>query len=73
MFDNCRQCNALDEEQSYLYWFDTVNCAMELNKKHKNMVRKNDLLEWMASMEATKSRLKSRYDLKMLPGFGYQK
>ena len=66
-FDNCQHCHATDDEQAYLYWFDTLNCAMALNKKHKNMVKRDDLIEWMGIVEQKKERLKARFELKSLP------
>ena len=37
---------------------------MELNKKHKNMIKRDDLIEWMSVVEDKKAKLKSRFELK---------
>merc|ERR1711935_746269 len=66
-FDHCQHCQASDDEQAYLYWYDTLNCAMELNSKHANMIKREDLIAWMGIVEQKKERLKARYELKSLP------
>ena len=39
IYDDCKFCHALDEEQSYLFWFDCLNAAMSLYKIHKNILK----------------------------------
>ena len=39
IYDDCKFCHALDEEQSYLFWFDCLNAAMRLYKIHKNILK----------------------------------
>ena len=40
---------------------------MELNSKHANMIKREDLIAWMGIVEQKKERLKARYELKSLP------
>lgn len=66
-FDDCNYCHALDEEQSYLFWFDCLNTGMQLHQKYKNVIKKEELIEAMTTTENRKKSLKFRFERKYLP------
>ena len=67
IYDDCNFCHALDEEQSYLFWFDCLNTGMQLHQKYKNVIKKEELIEAMTTTENRKKSLKFRFERKYLP------
>jgi len=67
IYDDCKFCHALDEEQSYLFWFDCLNAAMRLYKIHKNILKKTELTHYMERTEMRRRSLEERFKLLSLP------
>jgi len=67
IYDDCKFCHALDEEQSYLFWFDCLSAAMSLFKIHKNILKQNEVEYYMDRTESRRRSLEARFNLLSLP------
>jgi len=63
----CQSCASRDEESLYMNNFLLVSRALALRREHKNVIPKEELKNWMASLEMLDKGLRIRYERRHRP------
>ena len=58
----CEKCGAEDDEENYIHWFDIVTIAIQIRKKNKTVIPRNEIEKWMATMERYHSSIEQRFE-----------